>query len=439
MNQDEYIKEIAKYKDQIREIESQGRQQGNTSMYYTTEDFKELIESGKMPKELGDWYLQYIDEKNQKFKRWQKFLADNPNMSEEDKWTHFYGPARTLSLEESLKTYAEMANLGHIHNIMWGLKSANLVKQADPQEILESNIQLFKNIDHDDNFGISYGNANVMYYLSGLIDNEPLHEYADNWKAKGSTVDSYGRKINLEYDFKASSKEDAVRVVKEYKDMMTTKGIQTWMAYWKIANVSGRPEFTCPLIAIMKCLSIETRKNRFDPEERQRFWNITKTLQKTRISMERYVRTDAKGKKIMQWIEQPLIEILGGEKEEEASEKYPLTISVRIRSAQLGSKEFAPALYKNEILKLNPNDAYLAFALSTRYGQKKESSDFDWDYIFGLGGLQGTAKTNPREAKIKARKKLTRLKKANILDGIKENGNKVRPIIKPFQTKPPVG
>jgi hypothetical protein len=425
---------IDKLIDKIRKIEAQTPAE-TTSMLYTTDDIKKLINECKIPGHLGEWYLRYIDDQNRKFREWNNLLRENPDLGPEECLNRFSGFPRSLSIEESVQFYEEFLNIAQIQNIIFNAcQDASNSARNKSESTTAQNTTLFKNIPSG-YIGISHGIANAMYYLVDLLSTKIEREYGDQWKATGTAKDSYQRDISLVYEFQASSQDDAETKIEVYKKIMQTTGINCWLSYWAVANNHNRPEYTCPLVDIMKCTSNPNRTTRFEPEERQRFWEITKMLQKTKISISRYVRTDKRGTAIFQWVEQPMIEILGGEKEETTSIKYPLTLSVRVLSSQMGTKDFAPTKYKKTTLTLDPADIFLAFCIQTRFGQKNKESEFEWNYFFKRGNLEATSKTNPREAKVKTRRKLARIKKAGIIEGIKENKTGITPIMKPSKNE----
>ena len=89
----------------------------------------------------------------------------------------------------------------------------------------------------------------------------------------------------------------------------------------------------------------------------------------TKLSRSRIARKPGKSKESIQWIEQPLVEVFGGERLLESEDKYPDAIAIRVLMPKMGGKSFVPALYKNSTLLLNPNDLYLAYIVQTRASQ----------------------------------------------------------------------
>ena len=132
-----------------------------------------------------------------------------------------------------------------------------------------------------------------------------------------------------------------------------------------------------------------------------------------------------KGKTIKRWVQQPLVEILGGEREQD--EKYPLHVSVRVLGAEINKKEFAPHRYKKNTLSLHHNDVLLAFMLQTRAAQRGDkTSEFDWDSLIKLGNVEGSSKSNPREARAKIRRKMQRYKELDIIENTIEEKTKIK-------------
>jgi len=433
MSQEEYNNALAKCLEQMRELEALNRQRGDVSMEISDSFLKNLVESGKLEKELYDWHIDWLAEKNREFKKFDKFIKDNPDIPEKDRYERFYGATRTLSFEESLKRYEDTVKLQQIHAILFASHDSAKIQLRPDQQQTE---QLFEGVDLDKYFGICNGLANALYYLIDLFESGSLKkDNLGNWKAAGEVKDSCGMRISLVYEFSATDKAEAEKHIENYKQMMKTKGILAWMSYWRVANRWPFPEFPCPLTEVMKCMSDENRSSRFDPEERDSFWRITRQLQKTKIKIEKFVKKNKQGNVITRFIEQPLIQILGGEEIETATEKYPLKITVRVLGDTIKGKDFAPALYKNDTTKLAPSDVFLAFGLQTRYGQKKEAMFFDWGWFFRAGNIQNTAKTNKRMAKAVTRKKMEKLKKAGISTEVKETKGGIRSSIVPFKKK----
>ena len=54
---------IEKHKEKHKEVEEYLRSQGDTQISYSPEQIKTLVDSGRIPKELGDWFFKNYEEK----------------------------------------------------------------------------------------------------------------------------------------------------------------------------------------------------------------------------------------------------------------------------------------------------------------------------------------------------------------------------------------
>lgn len=414
---------IEKYKEKNKEVEEYLRTQGDTNISYSSEHIKILAETGYLPKELWDYHCQSTKEIYERKESLRKFKEENPDLPPEEFMKQFF-PTRQLSLEETAKSYEDCFMSGQF--LMWLLKNRELLNK-DPSFYEKINKTLFKGIDLKEDIGIVRAITDSLYHLEKILNNmecKPLYE--NMYEAKGSVTNSIGETITLEYTFRASSKEDAKSALEEYKNTMLKKGLRTWMAYWCVANERGRLEYKCTLTEVMKWISDEEREAYFQTKEKEEFWALTKMLGMTKLSRSRIVKRHGKGKgkEAIQWIEQPLVEIFGGERLLENEDKYPEAIAIRVLMPKIGKKGFAPALFKISTMKLNPNDIYLAFIVQLRACQMKRGERdlfFDWDYLFEIGNLKQTAISNSRMAKAKIRNKMDNLKNVQIIDTCDEH------------------
>jgi hypothetical protein len=279
---------------------------------------------------------------------------------------------------------------------------------------------LFNNLNHSEEFGISNCISNSLYHLEGLLKNMEITQLYDNfYDAKGSITNTSGEAINLNFSFPAANREAADKILDDYKYTMKTQGLKVWFAHWQMANKLGRVEYACPMIEIMKLIAEDERESPFSVKEKQEHWKLTKMLRMSILSRERKIKKRGTGTEIIQWIEQPLVEIIGGEKEITDEDKYPLALAVRVLMPKVDKKGFAPSIYRNKTILLNPSDMFLAFKLQTRATQMDHGNRnlyVDWDFIFEAGNLQTTALSNHRGAKAKAKKKMDRLQKSQIIE-----------------------
>jgi hypothetical protein len=416
----QYQEIIEKHKETIREVESSLRKCNNDQVTYTPEQIKKLMDSGYINKELGDWFFNDYEKKCKEFRHRQEFIEKNPNMSPGEISNHLIkeGP---MSPEETVKFYEDAAFGGLFLKFLLENKHLLTGDLTDPNKLTAA---LFKDVDPNKNFGIERFMTDSIYHLENLLKEMKLeHIHSTVYEAMGRTSNSKEEEIKLSYTFQASSKEEAEKLLAEYKKIMAMKGLKIWMAHWLMANQYGKLEYTCPMIEIMKRMAEEDRDAFFSTKEKEEHWAITRMLGNSKLRRERKVSKRGSGKKVVQWIEQPLLEILGGEKELEAETKYPTLISARVL-VPMDEKGFVPAIYKNTTILLSPSDVFIAFKIQTRAAQRgygTKTLRFDWDFLFEAGNLQSTAISKKAVAKAQTRKKMDRLQKSEIIEKWEEN------------------
>lgn len=407
---------IDKHKEKHKEVEEYVRSHSDTQIAYSHGDIKILAEQGKIPQELAVWFFKDYEAKQLQYNEWQNFIKENPHIPAEERHKIFFkeGP---ISPEESAKIYEDMALGGQL--LMCLLQNRHLLSNESLIPAIPTQT-LFENIDIAAEFGIANCISNSLYHLEELLKNMELNKlYESMYDAKGSFKNTQGEAISLNYSFQASSQEEAEKTLNEYKTTMKSKGLKVWLAHWLMANKMGRVEYSCPMIEIMKLIADEEREASFSVKEKEEHWALTKMLGMSKLARERKIKKRGTSTEVVQWIEQPLVEILGGEKEMTAEDKYPTAIAVRVLMPRTDKKGFAPSVYKNSTVSLSPSDLFLAFKLQTRAAQRDRGGrnlHVDWDFIFEAGNLQTTALSNQRGAKAKARKKMDRLQESEIIE-----------------------
>jgi hypothetical protein len=375
----------------------------------TDEDLKLLIESDVIPKKLKDWLVQDIQ-------KMQKEKKQMMSISDENRNKPFKSSDRPLTKEEKYKLEEEL--FFRLQILHWLFQNKKILKNN--RKYLSNVKTLFNNIDPIEKFGIVNCISNSLYHLIDLLNSMTVNNlYETTFEAKSSITNSKGELISLSYIYQATSNEEADRILKNYLSIMRTKGIKILMAYWLMANKTGRVEYHCSMTEIMKLVSDDERVSFFSVKEKEEFWALTKMIAMSKLSRDRNIKKPGGKGDSIQWIEQPLLEIIGGIKEINEEKKYPTFITIRVLMPKNDPKGFAPTIYRNKTIQLSPSDILLAFLLQTRAGQRGMGSKdiyFDWKFIFEAGNLQTTAITNQRVAKAKARKKMDRLKKSEIIE-----------------------
>ena len=205
---------------------------------------------------------------------------------------------------------------------------------------------------------------------------------------------------------------------------MLKKGVKKWMGYWKEANEQRNVEFQARMTEIMKRTSGKDRKTTYSVKEKKEHWEITKMISRTILHKERLIPiVNSRKKKELIWIQQPLMEIIGGKKE---VGNYPSVIAVRLLKNQQHDIKFFPAIFKNTTLQLHPSHCYAAFYIQNRASQsQKEKIKLDWPFCFELFHLEKTALKNIHAAKQEVRNGLNEFKANSIISNWEETPNQI--------------
>jgi hypothetical protein len=408
---------IEKYQDKHKEVEEYFHQHSNESVLIPRGKLEKLAEAGILPKELWEHHCRRIKIMQDESEKNKRLREENPDISDEE-FMKLAFPSRELSPEETAQTIEDGFLGGEL--LMWLMRHRHLLDE----NALIPTTPTPRLYDIEEGFGIAHCISNSLYHLEELLKNMKKHQLYENvYEAKGSLTNSKGEAISLIYSFQASSEKEAEKILEEYKSIMITKGLKVWLAHWLMANKIGRVEYECPMIEIMKLISDEDREAFFSVKEKEEHWALTKMLTMSKLSREKPMKKRGTAKEFTRWIEQPLVEICGGEKEITANDKYPTAISVRVLMPRVDKEGFAPNLYNNNTVLLSPSDTFLAFKLQTRANQMNRGNrnlHVDWDFIFEAGNLQATANTKKAVAKAQARKKMDRLQKHEIIENWNE-------------------
>lgn len=432
MNQNEYNNESEKCLVLIRELETQGRQQGNNFMNFTTDDIKKKIEDGIIPQELGEWYLGYIDEQNRKFSEWQRFIKDNPEIPEEDLITQFYGAPRVLSLEESLKHYTDIVKIGKICNFMMGSQGVLLLEQNDEGNFLPP--QFFKTIGNDE-LGICRLIADPLNNILKLLENytppERINDNDNLFISQSECKNSLGDKIRLEYRFRAHSQDEANKQVQEYMERLRGRQIKIHSACWDLVNMRLSRIVTCDLTELMMIAYPGTTKESFSVSSRSEFFQDLLDLSQTQLILHKNTQSPAKTKnkrssKRNGQIETFLLPFITIHKTSDydmasnkKSDKYPNKISFSVLHNPMYAKEEMYNLgagIKKRTLELRLEDQLLAHWIQVRMSQLMNDSHVKFterDSLLKMSGLDGIKHSGMANKKLL--EKFGRLKEKGII------------------------
>lgn len=397
-------------------------EKGGTQMVFDSEHMKVWKRLNLMPAHLFEVLHQDMQRSRFEHQRLKKFKESHPDALIEDLCRVAGGIGRTSAEDGLLRCMAQK----ELHDFMvnnW----ESLVMPFLPGS------QLFTDVNANKNFGVSRIEADPLYRLWDLLDNMTAIQIGENdFKARGAVKNSQGLCIVLEYDFKAKNQRDADEIVHKYKKMMLSKGLRTVLAFWKEANLKGRPSFNCYLSEVMNHC-VEGRKSYFNDEERKEFWGTIRALAATKFRLEwpakknvRRLPQDRSGNKTssLEWIEQPLMQIHGGEKK--TDEGCPVRLNCTVLTQKAADAKFFPAIFSNKTLQLHPSDIYFGVVIQTRASQTggKEIT-YDWHFTFKIANVEGQAKTNPRAAKNLVRKKLGKFRDSELIENWREDRSSV--------------
>lgn len=388
---------------------------GNCQYLFSSEHVRIWGNKGVMPRKLVDYYFDSLTKNQQEHLKLLAFRKENPNATQEETMKVLRVP-----LHEDIQMAVHFLDFLHGN---WGVLISSLIEEDQRKG-------LFENVVGQDKLGIVRLITDSMYHLNKLLKEAVLTNLYENiYEVKSVIKNSRGERISLVFSFSADSIETASGVFEDYKKMMITKGLKTWIAHWGLANEFGRTEYSCAMTKVMKLLAEDDRQAHFSVKEKQEHWAITKMLGMTKLLRERIVKKKGTSTMVTRWVEQPLLEILGGERKLEVGDKYPELLAVRVLAPQPDMKGFVPAIYHKETCRLHPTDIYLAFAIQTRASMRNRGEselNFDWKFLFELGNLEGTAQSNQRVAKAMTRKKMDRFQQKEIIDGWNEESTGVR-------------
>lgn len=405
---------------------------GNCQYIFSAEHVKTWEEKEVMPKELANYFFEKLKRTHEEHLKAQEFKKTHPQASQETLGVFL----NAQKIKESSQDAEMSAKFHDFLSNHWNHLLSNL-------EDKNSKDAIFENIENDDRIGIVRLITDSIYHLNKLMLASSLERLYENiYEAKSEIKNSKGEGISLVFSFPASCDEEADKIFEDYKRIMTNKGLKIWMAHWGLANERGKTEYSCPMTEIMRMLSADGRQAHFSVKEKQEHWAITKMLGMTKVLREHTVRKKGTKTFVTRWMEQPLLEILGGEKETETANKYPELIAVRVLAPQPDMKGFVPAVYNKETYRLHPSDVYLAFAIQTRAAQRNRGDaqlKFDWKFLFEFGNLEGTAQSNQRVAKAITRKKMNRFRQKEIIEDWNEDvgGMRITPKIQKKQDPEP--
>lgn len=397
MDQNEYNNALTEYISEIKKLEVQAKQQGNTQVECSTEELKKLIKFDKIPKDLGEWYLIYIDQENRKFKEWQQFIHDNPNMSPHDQTMQFHGLPKTLEPKDVLKLYERAVNLGKIHNYILANKGINLPEQNENHSLPP---QFFKTVGPDE-FGMSRLIADPLNNVPKMLGkfNPPVQIQDNIYILQANCNNSHGDIVSLEYRFRAPSQEEANKQAHEFERRIKGRQKKAYEACWALANKRNSRVITCDLTELMSVAYPDRKSNEsYSVADRAEFFQDLFDISQTQITITKKTKAGKKGNEINKFI-LPLITINGSSDynmtSNKKSETYPNKISFSVLYNPLYKEEIMYSVgagIKQKTLELSHEDLPLAEYIQIRKSQLMNKNYIvfeDRESLLKLANLDG--------------------------------------------------
>lgn len=410
MDQDNNSNDIAKLKCKMKDMERITREQGETTLAYTTGDVKRLIASGHMPKELGEWHIQQAEEQNRTRLEWKQSLKDDPDMPEVDRKNFIMGLYKVPSPEEY---YANIVRYVEMHDLLQKLKDEGVLEQAEEYTELEP---LFKTLKPDE-FGISRLIADPLANSYKLLPKgNPILLNGKLYVSVAECKNSKGDTIRLEQRYEADSQEEANKKAEERMGRITGPQRKVHGVAWALANKKRSRLIDCELTDLMIIANPGRPKESFSSTEKSTFYEHFFGLSKANIIVIKEGETESE-------FHMPFITIFKTSRHNPASDKisdrYPNSLSFSVLYNPLYAKE---ALYhvgagiKQKIFELRPEDAAFAEWISVRKNQKRTATSitfYERDELMKLAGLEGIKRRATQNDRLL--KKLKRIRKTGTI------------------------
>jgi len=302
------------------------------------------------------------------------------------------------------------------------IKKRSYPKEETCTKKVSSNTFSCRNIDCTKGFGVTRDMLDRIQYLPELIKSTelyPVKEEGKTYACYAKTPTSCMGEVVLEYKFQANSDSAAIKEHERFqKDFAAA--LKLLMAFWSAANKSGAfSPIDVRLTGILKQMSKPTRKSSISVKEKRYYWQQTKRLESTKITFW------IKSKELA--VDMPLLKIDGSSQSELKKQRdYPDRISFTVLDPTLlQERSYRLGAISNGTLLLPLEDMFFALALQARAAQRKKakkttSSRFDKEFLYKIGGLLKTKKSNERQAKQHLLKKINRAQKAGFISSFKE-------------------
>lgn len=368
------------------------------------------IKAGKIIKEVGNSLLEMINDYEEQIKLDTSNIEENKKKLEE----------LTIGIKNKL--------IRNIEAIRYVIAINNLTPK---NEIDRMPAEFTKNIS-DNEFAVHSVLMDRMRYLKELLNNAQLVRDIKSGEFKvtsqlSETSDEIGI-IGLEYILPLKLNETPKEAYDNFIKSMTGVGLRTLLLYWNYATEKSQFSGEANISEIM--MKDERRKSTFSVSERSDFWQASKMLAATKLTL------NIKHNNEWMEIKHPMLDIpvtISSKKNQVSEDGYPDRVHFRVLNPHnFKDKAYLATGISKGTLILSPETVYFATTIQNRARQRSmhKTSTFDEQYTIYLSHLEQTYKTNPRQARKKVKDKLKQIEEAGGISGYKEDKKARRFIIK---------
>lgn len=393
---------------------------GDETITFNKEKLKNLHKKGEIPSDVFEQLMELLHDCERRLelaKAIQQSKDGERNLLEQQLLQSLQkDPSHQIRAINAIRELLEKVSLKEVNN--------EILNELEPFQFNPLPIDKQK-----DCFGINKHLMDRFTYWPELLNsarlivpNQGQHTSKIRAKIEAKNMGTIGLEHTLSLSNKAKTPEEAY--INYLKDMQGY-ALKVFLAYWLCAYEHGSTPTEALFTEIMNKTKGTTRKGRFTPIERRRFWECSQLLEST------YLTISIKIKKETIKVRHQLLVILRTSSEEDDTEikkGYPTKVYYGV----LDPEKFKEAanLYtqiSKEIVKLDHADIMLALMYAIKRAQNWGDNFWEHsiEFLMRHGGFDKTNKANPRQAKKRLIEKTQRIKKAKGIEDFEVKENKL--------------
>jgi hypothetical protein len=299
------------------------------------------------------------------------------------------------------------------------------IKTLMENEIKEEPESLFKTLQPDE-FGISRLMADPLNNVPKMLEkfSAPRCIKDNIYIIQAECENSLGDKITLDYRYRASAQDEAIRQAQEFIQRINGRQKKVFEACWAMANdKSKRGIIDCDLTDLMSLIKPNRNKDSFSAEEKFEFFQDLLDLAATQLTLAKKIKQPKRKKDKIDKFLMPFITIHKTSDYNmislQATEKYPNQILFSVLHNPLYEQETmynVGAGIKRKTLEVHHEDIQLAEYIQIRKSQKMTNKFITFTdrmellRLSRLSGIQHSGMANR-----KLLQKLERLKEKGII------------------------